>query len=106
MVGELKRLHSDSAWDDRLKAYTWKVSELPEGVYWHLYLNGEKVNGGIADSDRRAEDEARRLAVCDYFFKGGTTLGPRRSFIDHNYEYLRRWRDGDRDYWDENQWDD
>lgn len=30
----------------------------PELWYWHLFLNEEKINGGVADSRERAENTA------------------------------------------------
>ena len=33
---------------------THQLSEDPEQWYWHLFKDGEKINGGLADSEEHA----------------------------------------------------
>lgn len=48
--------------------YTREYTPLGGGeVYWHLFYEGRRVNGGLSQDQTEAEDEARRAARCHNF---------------------------------------
>jgi hypothetical protein len=42
--------------------YESRYVPLEDGMYWHLLLNGEKVNGGLATDDQEAR---RRVSEAE-----------------------------------------
>jgi len=49
----------------RIREYDRKYAELDDGMwYWHVFLHGERVNGGLSEThdDARA-DSARAIAM-------------------------------------------
>lgn len=46
--------------------YSKDVTELADGqFYWHVYLHGERINGGLAESWLTAHEDAVRAARQD-----------------------------------------
>lgn len=42
--------------EELLRRYNWSWTRQPDGTwYWHLYFDGERCNGGIAESKWHAE---------------------------------------------------
>jgi hypothetical protein len=47
--------------------YDRQLADLGDaGWYWHLYLDGEKVNGGLCESREEARAAAEHAVSCDW----------------------------------------
>lgn len=44
------------------EGYTASYSRCADGIYWHLFCGGERVNGGIGEDYVDAQDTAARYA--------------------------------------------
>lgn len=54
------------AWLLRRRGYRTDTVPLDGGrFYWHVYLHGERVNGGLSDSLQDAREDAVRAARQD-----------------------------------------
>lgn len=52
----------------RYEYYQIEVKPLEDGqFYWHVLLQGERVNGGLSGSKRNAERDAETAAQWDMF---------------------------------------
>lgn len=52
---------------DMPDGYTRRFAETSEGMYWHLYHAGEKVNGGLSPYGPEARDHACTAAWAHHF---------------------------------------
>lgn len=43
--------------------YTADYVPYPDGVYWHLYFAGQRVNGGLAEDHEFAQSRACNYAL-------------------------------------------
>jgi hypothetical protein len=58
-------LARELAWlTEKTRGYRHVIRRLPDGCwYWHLYWNGERVNGGLSPTEADARADARNASV-------------------------------------------
>ena len=49
-------------WTRLPEGYTARYDECPDGTYWKLYFEGERINGGVAECEEDAVEDAARYA--------------------------------------------
>ncbi len=92
-------MDADGQWDSLMpNGYFRRMQKVQFGVYWHLYLDGERINGGLCDTEMEALSETKRASWAHHFHEGHELA---RGMRDTYLEELR----ADREYRQRSRWD-
>ncbi len=88
----------DGRWDSHMpNGYFRLLQNVQLGVYWHLFCDGERINGGLCDTEMEALAETKRASWSHYAHAGHELWrGQRDTYLDElradrEYRQRRRW---------------